>query len=58
MEHKIDVNTQEGFVIRLTNEFNLNDFQKSVVKWVRKGHIQTDEHWMNLPLIPNELKKI
>ncbi len=33
----------------------LEDFQKSVVKWVRKGHVQTDEHWMNRIITPNGL---
>ena len=42
---KVDTNKQEGFVIRLSSEFELSDFQKSVVKWVRKGHVQTDKHW-------------
>lgn len=53
---KIDTNTQEGYVVRLSNEFLLADFQKSVVKWVRNGHVQTDEHWTNKPIIPNKLK--
>jgi len=52
---KIDTNKQEGFVIRLSSEFVLNDFQKSVVKWVRKGHVQTDEHWMSKTITPNGL---
>ena len=52
---KIDTNTQEGFVIRLSSEFLLNNFHKSVVKWVRKGHVQTDEHWMNKFITPNGL---
>lgn len=54
---KIDVNVQEGFVVRLAEEFNLNNFQKSVVKWVRKGHVQTEEHWMNSIIIPNVLSE-
>lgn len=52
---KIDTNTQEGFVIRLSGKFMLRDFQKSVVKWVRKGHVQTDKHWMNDIITPNGL---
>lgn len=54
-EFKIDTTTQEGFVVRLSNEFELNDFQKSVVKWVRKHHVQTDEHWMNNKIIKNSI---
>ena len=52
---KIDTKIQEGFVIRLSSEFMLDDFQKSVVKWVRMGHVQTDEHWMNKIITPNGL---
>lgn len=54
-QFKIDPTTQEGFVVRLSSDFVLDDFQKSVVKWVRKGHVQTDEHWMNKIIIPNGL---
>jgi len=35
----------EGFVIRKVGAFKGDDFSKNVVKWVRKGHVQTDEHW-------------
>jgi len=31
-------------------------FYKSVVKYVRKNHVQTDIHWKNNALIKNELK--
>jgi len=56
-EFKIDTSTQEGFVVRVSEAFYLNDFKQSVVKWVRKGHVQTDEHWMNSKIKPNRLKK-
>jgi len=52
---KVDTNKQEGFVVRLSCEFMLEDFQQSVVKWVRKGHVQTDEHWLNKEIKPNGL---
>jgi len=52
---KIDSNKQEGYVIRLASEFTLDEFQKSVVKYVRKGHLQTDERWMNSVIVPNGL---
>lgn len=53
---KIDTEKQEGFVIRLADEFKYKDFNKSVAKWVRKDHIETDEHWMYSKIIPNKLK--
>lgn len=37
--------TKEGIVMRVANEFSLNDFSDNVCKWVRPGHVQTDEHW-------------
>lgn len=36
---------REGCVIRLASAFPIEDFGKSVCKWVREGHVQTDEHW-------------
>ena len=35
----------EGFVFRATDSFSLNEFSKKVLKYVRKNHIKTDEHW-------------
>ena len=53
----INPEKQEGFVVRLTESFKFSNFIKSVIKWVRKGHIQTDEHWMSQKIEPNKLKK-
>jgi hypothetical protein len=36
----------EGVVCRLAGAFPLNDFPKNVLKYVRKNHVQTDEHWI------------
>lgn len=36
---------REGIVIRTTGLFHNDDFKGNVVKWVRKDHVQTDEHW-------------
>lgn len=35
----------EWFVIRAANQFDIEDTWKSIVKYVRKGHVQTDQHW-------------
>lgn len=37
--------TIEGVVVRNIDDFPLEDFSKNVVKYVRKNHVQTDEHW-------------
>lgn len=45
----------EGFVIRNEGGFDFDDFQKNVVKYVRKDHIQSSEHWMSQAVVPNRL---
>eukprot|EP01084_Bolivina_argentea_P290673 499351_1 len=37
---------REGFVIRIDSSFPMKQFQKSMAKYVRKGHIQTDKNWI------------
>jgi hypothetical protein len=46
----------EGLVVRLHQEFPDEDFPWSVGKWVRKNHVQTDEHWRTQPIVRNLLK--
>lgn len=36
---------REGLVCRVQREFNDDEFETCVAKWVRKGHVQTDAHW-------------
>lgn len=52
---ELDPKTQEGFVVRVIGAIPYEDFDKKVAKWVRKGHVQTDEHWMNAPIVRNRL---
>jgi len=48
----------EGYVVRLAESFPLGEkntiFQKSVAKMVRKGHVQTDKNWLQMPVTWNE----
>jgi len=46
---------REGIVIRISDAFMDIDFEKSVMKWVRKDHVQTSEHWKNQIIIKNKL---
>ncbi len=46
LANSLDLNTTEGYVIRKTNEFNILDTDKNIAKFVREGHVQTDEHWL------------
>jgi hypothetical protein len=55
---QIDVERQEGFVVRLADRFLLKDFDVSAQKWVRPGHVQTDEHWMYREVVVNGLAAI
>jgi len=53
---KIDINKQEGYVIRDVNPFHYDMFTQNVAKWVREKHITTDQHWMFKKVTPNKLK--
>ena len=52
----IDPFSKEGFVVRVVDPIPYNDFDLKVAKWVRKGHVQTNKHWMSQEVIPNGLK--
>lgn len=41
--------TMEGIVLRNTDGFTVEDFKQNVLKYVRKGHVKTDEHWSRKP---------
>jgi hypothetical protein len=45
----------EGVVIRNLESYKFEDFQKNIAKAVRKGHVQTDEHWTKT-WVPNKMK--
>jgi ATP-dependent RNA circularization protein (DNA/RNA ligase family) len=54
--HNVVADGHEGIVIRNVDSYHYDDFQKNLAKAVRKDHIQTSEHWMSQPVIPNLLK--
>lgn len=35
----------EGVVVRNSSSFIDDEFSKNLLKWVRKDHVQSDEHW-------------
>ena len=37
--------TREGVVSRYSQEYPVDEFAHKVFKYVRKGHVKTDEHW-------------
>lgn len=50
-------NEMEGFVVRLADGFSYGDFKKSMAKFVRPNHVQTNQHWLKTKIIPNKLFK-
>lgn len=46
----------EGFVVRNYLAFSVDDWDKNIAKWVRKDHVQTDEHWLRQTITVNGLK--
>lgn len=48
----------EGYVLRTVDGFHVKDFDKYVGKFVRKGHVQTDQHWSHGPIKKNGLAKV
>lgn len=53
----LDLNRQEGLVVRNGGSFSYEAFTKNVAKWVRPGHVQTDEHWMSRAVVPNGVRR-
>ena len=41
----LDIEGQEGYVVRLADEFRHADFRTSVAKYVRADHVTTSHHW-------------
>lgn len=51
----LDLDRQEGFVVRPAAAFSYDDFNTHVGKYVRPGHVQTDKHWAHQAIVPNQL---
>jgi len=46
---------REGIVARAVTSFPESEFGKRVAKWVRKDHVQTDEHWLHQAIVAQKL---
>ena len=46
---------REGIVARVVAQFPEGEFGKKVAKWVRKDHVQTDEHWLHQAIVAQKL---
>ena len=47
---------REGCVVRLFDDYKDKYFERSIAKYVRAGHIQTDEHWTTKEVVRNGLR--
>lgn len=45
IESSFDLSRAEGYVVRFSGSFPYDQFPKHMAKYVRRNHIQTDEHW-------------
>ena len=48
---------REGYVVRLADGFHYRAFRRSVAKYVRKNHVQTDDHWAQREVVANRLRE-
>lgn len=51
-----DSGESEGYVVRIADKFDYNDFAINTYKWVRPFHVSGDEHWTK-KYTPNTLMK-
>lgn len=52
----MNLDEQEGVVVRVARAFAFEDFATHLAKWVRPNHVQTSTHWMMEQVHPNGLK--
>ena len=45
----------EGYVARIVGEIPYRNYRTCVSIFVRKGHVTTDQHWMEKKVVPNGL---
>ena len=51
----LDTTKTEGFVVRVATAFLEADMPTNMGKYVRSGHVQSDQHWMHAELVRNKL---
>jgi hypothetical protein len=52
----LDLNKQEGLVVRPADRFHYREFPYLVGKYVRASHVQSDEHWMSQKIQYNTVR--
>jgi hypothetical protein len=51
---KVGGDTAEGYVVRIADGFPMSQYAQNTAKFVRKNHVQTDQHWSLAPVVPNK----
>lgn len=54
--YTVSLESKEGLVARPARAFHIREFSLAVGKYVRRGHVTTDEHWLSKPVEFNGLK--
>jgi hypothetical protein len=52
---ELNLQRQEGFVLRRSEAFSEADMPTHLGKFVRAGHVQSEVHWTKAPLVKNGL---
>uniref|UniRef100_A0A2A4Z4Z0 RNA ligase domain-containing protein n=1 Tax=OCS116 cluster bacterium TaxID=2030921 RepID=A0A2A4Z4Z0_9PROT len=52
----LQLENQEGFVVRTATAFAENEMATHMAKYVRQGHVQSEKHWMHSEIIRNGLE--
>lgn len=57
LTEQLNPQTEEGVVIQVTRSISSSEWSTTSAKFVRAGHVQTDQFWMSKPVVPNGLAK-
>lgn len=59
-EFKPHAEKHEGYVVRVWSGYNLDELDgtfTTIAKYVRQGHVQTNDHWLRQQVVKNSLEK-
>lgn len=46
-DERLDLDKQEGYIVRICDHFPYEMFSSYVAKWVRPNHVTTNQHWFH-----------
>lgn len=56
LQKSLDFTQDEGYVVRPEGSFRFNEFSSKVLKFVRRNHVRTSDHWSTQQIIKNEIQ--